>query len=525
MADESNDNTPELTAGEVVGEYRIESKLGEGGFGTVYRAVHPLIGKAAAIKVLHRQYSSSPQMLSRFVAEARAVNQIRHRNIIDIFSFGALPDGRQYYVMELLEGMPFDQYIDQRGPLPPEVALPILRQIARALDAAHHAGIAHRDLKPENIFLVMDEENDIFPKLLDFGIAKLLHDEAGDKGSSNASVKTRTGTPLGTPYFMSPEQCRGQHIDHRTDIYSFGVMTFKALTGELPFDAPTVVELLYKHLAEAPPPPSRARPALGTIFDAPILRMLEKDPASRPPSVTAAADALLSAARAAGIPVPGPMSVSGPNPILGPDSLRAFSEASGPTSNPVHGQTASTLVVSNRPSAPPSRRVALVAGGLAALGLLGAIGWGLSNRPLNVHVDLTKGASAAPTESIRALTAPATTSAAAATPTPTASLVPSSAPASGDVELTLTGAPASAEVFLGALRLGTAPGPLRIKQGTTPLKLTVKASGYTPLTVEFTPVASGSIEAPLTKVAGAAKGTPRQAGGAAGQNHELENPF
>src|SRR5262249_29514066 len=153
--------------------------LGEGGFGAVYKAVHPLIGKTAAVKILNRQYSSNPQMVSRFIAEARAVNQIRHKNIIDIFSFGVLADGRQYFVMELLEGMPFDRYIDTHGRLAPEVALPILRQVARALDAAHAQQIVHRDLKPENIYLTFDEDGGVHPKLLDFGIAKLTTDASG----------------------------------------------------------------------------------------------------------------------------------------------------------------------------------------------------------------------------------------------------------------------------------------------------------------------------------------------------------
>src|SRR5262245_7804770 len=168
----------DLQPGTTVGEYQVEGKLGEGGFGAVYRAVHPLIGKAAAIKVLNRQYSSNPQMVSRFIAEARAVNQIRNRNIIDIFSFGAIDDGRQFFVMELLEGMPLDRYIKQKKHLAPEEVIPILRGVARALDAAHAAGIAHRDLKPENVFLIFEDDGEVFPKLLDFGIAKLLGDAA-----------------------------------------------------------------------------------------------------------------------------------------------------------------------------------------------------------------------------------------------------------------------------------------------------------------------------------------------------------
>jgi serine/threonine-protein kinase len=136
----------ELAPGQGVGEYHIENVLGRGGFGTVYGAIQPVIGKRVAIKVLARKYAADPEIVSRFAAEARAVNQIRHRNIIDIFSFGSLPDGRHYYVMEYLDGEPLDAYIRKHGAMSLTAAIPILRAIARALDAAHAKGIAHRDL-------------------------------------------------------------------------------------------------------------------------------------------------------------------------------------------------------------------------------------------------------------------------------------------------------------------------------------------------------------------------------------------
>ncbi len=192
----------ELPPGEMIGEYRVISKLGEGGFGTVYRAEHPVIGKSVAVKVLSEQLSSSPEMVSRFIAEARAANQIRSRHIIDIFAFGALPDGRQYFVMELLDGVTLEDHLRAKGQLDPAEAVSILRGVARALDAAHAAGIVHRDLKPENVFLVNEEDGMVIPKLLDFGIAKLMGDTAGGH-------RTRTGVPMGTPYYMSPEQCQG----------------------------------------------------------------------------------------------------------------------------------------------------------------------------------------------------------------------------------------------------------------------------------------------------------------------------
>ena len=289
----------DLAAGQQVGEYRIEEKIGAGGFGAVYRAVHPVIGKTAAVKVLHRQFSANPQMVSRFIAEAKSVNQIRHKNIIDIFSFGGLPDGRQYYVMELLEGTSFDRYVKQRGRLPVEEAVPILRQIGRALDAAHAAGIVHRDLKPENIFLLFDEDGAATPKLLDFGIAKLL-------GESERGHKTRTGTPMGTPYYMSPEQSHGKAVDHRTDIYSFGVMTHEVLTGRVLFDGESVMDVLLKHINARPPRVSEVCPDLPAALDEPVLRMLAKSPDERPSTLAEAVDALAKAANEAGLQVPAP---------------------------------------------------------------------------------------------------------------------------------------------------------------------------------------------------------------------------
>ena len=292
---------PELQPGERVGEFVVEGKLGEGGFGVVFKAVHPLIGKEVAIKVLNRQYSSNPGMVSRFVAEARAVNQIRHRHIIDIFSFGQLSDGRQYYVMELLAGQPLDQYLAQHGHLSLEEALLILRAVGRALDAAHAKGIAHRDLKPENIFISHDEDGTPFPKLLDFGIAKLMGEAQQPK-----QHKTRTGAPMGTPYYMSPEQCRGRDIDARTDIYSFGIVAYQLLTGKLPFEGEDFMEILLKQLSEQPTPPSTLVPGLPSGIDRGIAWMMRKDAVKRPPNLATGMRALEDAAAEVGVVLPGP---------------------------------------------------------------------------------------------------------------------------------------------------------------------------------------------------------------------------
>jgi len=302
----------ELHPGQMVGEYRIERKIGEGGFGKVYAAMHPIIGKSAAVKILNPDLAKSEEMVSRFVAEARAVNQIRHRNIIDIFAFGTLPGGLHYFVMELLEGVPLDQYVKKNAPLDPAHALSLLWPVGRALTAAHKAGIAHRDLKPENVFLTFDQDGVIFPKLLDFGIAKLLHD-------NEMAHRTRTGMMMGTPIYMSPEQCRGANLDHRSDIYSFGIMTHEVLTGQQPFTAENLMDLLMKQVNEAPRPMSAFRADLPRSLDAPVLRMLEKAAERRPESMQAALDELFGAARAAGLNVPtsGQPSVMSPQPSPG----------------------------------------------------------------------------------------------------------------------------------------------------------------------------------------------------------------
>jgi eukaryotic-like serine/threonine-protein kinase len=277
----------DLVPGTMVGEYRIEEKIGEGGFGAVYRAKHPLIGKSAAVKVLARQFSSDPDMVSRFILEARAVNQIRNLNIVDIFAFGALADGRQYYVMELLEGIAFNDYLKEHGALSLDLALPILKSVARALDAAHQKGVVHRDLKPENIYLVADEAR-MVPKILDFGIAKLSDD-------ANKAHKTRTGVTMGTAYYMSPEQCHGRAVDGRTDVYAFGCIVFETLTGRVPYEDESQTAILARHVADPVPRASALRPNLPVAIDDAIFAMLAKDPSDRPATLGAAYEQLVRA--------------------------------------------------------------------------------------------------------------------------------------------------------------------------------------------------------------------------------------
>ncbi|MEM1034868.1 MAG: serine/threonine-protein kinase [Myxococcota bacterium] len=287
-------SSDQLSEGDEVGEYVVERPVGEGSFGTVYAGVHPVIGKSAAIKVLHRKFTAQPDVVDRFVREAQAVNRIQHRNIIDIFSFGELPDGRPYLIMELLKGETLETWLQRETTVPTADALNILRGVADALDAAHAEGIAHRDLKPDNIFIAVDRDGVITPKLLDFGIAKLIDDE-------ERAHKTATGAAIGTPYYMAPEQCGGLAVDHRADLYAFGVVVYEMLTGKLPFDGGSVVEILYEHMHGEPAPPSQVHGDVPASLDPPVMALLAKVPEDRPATVGDALAELTAAAKEAGL--------------------------------------------------------------------------------------------------------------------------------------------------------------------------------------------------------------------------------
>ncbi|WP_437580724.1 serine/threonine-protein kinase [Sorangium sp. So ce887] len=282
----------ELQPGAMIGEYRVERLLGAGTFGDVYAGEHPLIGKRVAIKVLNRRFASDPTVVSRFIGEARAVNRIRHRNIIDIFSFGVV-DGRHYFVMELLDGLTLGALIRREGRLSPSRAVPLLEGIADALDAAHAAGITHRDLKPENVFVATEKGDRWFPKLLDFGVAKL----AGDA----LAHRTATGVAVGTPAYMSPEQVRGKGVDPRSDIYALGVIAHEMLTGALLFEADSMMDVMMMHLLNEPPRASSVRADLPPELDAPVLAMLAKRAQDRPPSAGAAVQAFVEQVRRLGV--------------------------------------------------------------------------------------------------------------------------------------------------------------------------------------------------------------------------------
>jgi serine/threonine protein kinase len=222
----------DLEPGSMVGEYQVTRKVGGGAMGDVFAGVHPMIGKRVAIKVLKEHLVSDERMVQRFVLEARSVNAIGHPNIIDVFAFGQLPDGRRYFVMELLEGESLEELLPRRA-LSVDETRRYLEQVCAALGAAHHEGIIHRDLKPGNIFIATPRHGATYVKLLDFGVAKLIRGDVG-------AVSLKTGAPIGTPCYMSPEQVRARRdVDHRSDIYSVGVILFEIFTGRVPFNDPS----------------------------------------------------------------------------------------------------------------------------------------------------------------------------------------------------------------------------------------------------------------------------------------------
>jgi serine/threonine-protein kinase len=203
-----------LTIGAPVGEYRIDGLLGEGAMGTVYRGVHPVIGRQVAIKVLAEPLANHPELCAEFEREARLVNDSTHPNLMNIFGYGMLADGRPYYVMELLEGRSLRELLRDRGRLSPEVALPIFRDVARALGAMHAVGLAHRDLQTDNIFMALPrpgtEGSSIQTKLIDFGLGK-----PSDRNDP-VLLRVRTGKPRGAALYMSPEECAGSPRDQRS---------------------------------------------------------------------------------------------------------------------------------------------------------------------------------------------------------------------------------------------------------------------------------------------------------------------
>ena len=268
-----------LSTGDIIdGKYRIVRLIGEGGMGAVYEAENMRIHRKVAIKVLHAGVAQTGEAVSRFEREAQAAGRIGSEHIVEVLDLGNLPSGDRYMVMEFMDGDSLSGRIRSKVRMTPGEIYPVMHQLLEALAAAHGAGIIHRDLKPDNVYLLKTRGGKAdFVKLLDFGISK-FNQLSGDSGFS----MTRTGAVMGTPYYMAPEQAKGSRdLDHRVDLYAAGVILYEAITGEVPFNADTFNELLFKIVLEAAKPVEQVVPNVDPSFASIVNKSMGREPAHR----------------------------------------------------------------------------------------------------------------------------------------------------------------------------------------------------------------------------------------------------
>ena len=282
-----------VLVGRVIANHRLVAELGSGGMGKVFYAEHQVIGRRAAIKILNPQVAREPTVAERFLNEARAVNEIRHPNVVEITDIGR--DGDLHFiVMQFLEGETLGERLEREKVLDEATVLRIARQVMSALGAAHEHRIVHRDLKPDNIFLTSHPDFPDFVKVLDFGIAKL-------KAGTGSPSLTKAGTVLGTPSYMSPEQCRGTtEIDARSDVYSLAVVLYQMLTGKLPFISDSIMDVMIAHVTTPPMPPIEHNAKISPHVNDAVMQALEKEPGKRFASMAAFWEALDNEPQAAG---------------------------------------------------------------------------------------------------------------------------------------------------------------------------------------------------------------------------------
>jgi serine/threonine protein kinase len=337
----------------IAGKYRLEMILGRGGMGTVYRATHTWTGRPVAVKLLHHELAHDAPSVTRFLREARAAAAVRHPNAVDVLDMGQDDTGAAYLVLELLEGDTLAAYLENNRPMPVEQVVRCLVPVLEALEELHRAGVVHRDLKPANIFLARATRGGMIPKLLDFGVAKVLE--------SNSSMVTTTGIVVGTPAYMAPEQAAGNgNIGPWTDVWAMGTVLYECLTGELPFSAPTPSLMLVDVMTKTAPRLSSKRPDLSPELCAVIDRALAKDPGERFLSCSTLADALCAAA---GMEHPSGVMAA---PLRGPTTTSPFADTQAQrTPVPPHVTTGPASKVPQR-SEPPATGPSATAGRMSS---------------------------------------------------------------------------------------------------------------------------------------------------------------
>jgi serine/threonine protein kinase len=365
----------------VAGKYRLQKLLGAGGMGAVYEAANTWTGRRVAIKLLLPELATREDVVPRFLQEARAASQLRHESIVDVLDMGRDgDDGALYIVQELLSGLDLRARLDRDGALSASECCAVVAPILRALEVAHAAGVIHRDIKPENIFLSTTSEQNTVPKLIDFGIAKILDTEPGV-----ALHKTKTGTALGTPYYMSPEQARGDTaVDARADLWSMGAVLFELCVGHRPFEASTFTLLVVKILTEDAPRADVANPAVSRALADVIAKALARDRDQRFSSAREMHDALVAACSGGEASRAVSESKDRVKPGVSPKSDPALDAtlAATPVARPALSSTTDSAERSIRPSAAPTTMmrvgivaaVAIATAGLSVLAVLGVRG-------------------------------------------------------------------------------------------------------------------------------------------------------
>jgi len=400
--------------------------------GAVWEGTHTSLGTRVAVKFIDAEYAESPEARSRFENEARAAARLRSKHVVEVYDHGVTEDGRPFIVMEFLQGEALDKRLDRLGKLPAKETAQIVLQICRALTKAHTANIVHRDLKPENVFLVWDdEEHTDVVKVVDFGIAKF-----NDTSLSSCSA-TRTGSVLGTPHYMSPEQARGlRSVDSRSDLWSVAVIAYRCIVGSLPFEGEAVGDLLVKLCTAPIPVPSQITPEVPPSFDAWLHQGLTREPAQRFQTAAQLAESL---AAVCGVAVRGQDGASGSYSSVGSGSFGASrSHHQAPLPGAI--SASSPLSVSLPTGAPTTQTPAPIkhksssvraAAVLAALSLLGVGGVG-AMRFFNGSPDVTAAAPAAPPSAALPVATSPTPTPVSPAPVPSASALPGEpAPSAG----------------------------------------------------------------------------------------------
>jgi len=485
--------------GETIGSYKLLARLGVGGMGEVYLAEHKYIARRAAIKFLLPELSRSTEVVGRFFNEARAASLIQHPGIVEVLDCEVHTDGRAFIVMELLRGENLRAYLQNHGQLDGDMpgALAICRQMASALAAAHAQGIVHRDLKPDNVFLHVPAGRapaEPIVKLLDFGIAKL-------QGDGEAGNQTRTGQLLGTPLYMSPEQCRGARlVDSRSDIYSLGCIMFEIFCWRPPFVEPGLGDLMIAQVTQPPPDPVQFAPGLPPAIRQLLLRCLEKEPANRPTvnALTATLDAagarevvrLKTPVQTAGLPTP-VTPVRSPVEETMPAPIASVATPARPPRAPESSLAAATpgVPASPRPGGgpflvtPPPTTLGSVAAevvvqraarrrrrliGFGALALVGGAAIAVVALRRQVSDGLVPGVTM-----VDKAPAPAAAPAAPAPPAPAPAPGPSPRPATA--VLTLTGVPPEAVIRLDGRQTSA---PVVVPRGSETHLISVEAAGH-----------------------------------------------